>query len=436
MGAPGLAKRLWDGVLHRQSLGRIVIKFYPPGGQASISLAPSLAALSRLDWHWLYLQHLAESLSIIEEQEAARLLVAARALGEDFVSSSYWPHVIGEKIPTPIAGAAEIIPEQPGGTALAVEVVRRGREMPSVRLEGAAPQARERLASSNLVLLVHLMRGAAHPLEQYEMFKKIALFAEYCERGGRWHDRATLKSGPLHAVVHADIAGIAPPAPQSGRDTAVPRVVAGGPPEGSGPRMDRAVPSSSPQTPPPGRFEPGRRPWNRPGVAISAAVLLWAGLIVGAFFAPPHRLAPLPSPYVAAPPAGHEHNASSPADRAPAAENAPVSPAASEALPATPRAHGGSGDLRRRLLQAQTSAHPETEPDGRPRFRVVSGTLARDIAELRARSLAEQGMDAFVRLMAGDLAQLQYGAYRSWMNAEADAWRLRAQGYTAVIIPW
>jgi hypothetical protein len=67
---------------------------------------------------------------------------------------------------------------------------------------------------------------------------------------------------------------------------------------------------------------------------------------------------------------------------------------------------------------------------------VVSGTLAREIAELRARTLTEQGADAFVRLVSGNVAQLQYGAYRSWLNAEAEAWRLRAQGYTAVIIPW
>jgi hypothetical protein len=62
--------------------------------------------------------------------------------------------------------------------------------------------------------------------------------------------------------------------------------------------------------------------------------------------------------------------------------------------------------------------------------------LSREVAELRARTLAEQGVDAFVWLMSGRVAQLQYGAYRSWMNAEAEAWRLRAQGYTAVIVPW
>jgi hypothetical protein len=58
------------------------------------------------------------------------------------------------------------------------------------------------------------------------------------------------------------------------------------------------------------------------------------------------------------------------------------------------------------------------------------------VAELRARTLADRGVDAFVRSIAGNLAQLQYGAYSSWRNAEAEAWRLRAEGYTAVIVPW
>jgi len=107
MGAPGLARRLWDGVARRQSLGRIVIKFYAPGGQASIAPEASLDALSRSDWHWLFLQHLAESLAALEEPEAVRLLVAARALAEDFVSSSSWPQMIGEEIPDAVAGAAD-----------------------------------------------------------------------------------------------------------------------------------------------------------------------------------------------------------------------------------------------------------------------------------------------------------------------------------------
>src|SRR4029077_14966863 len=135
MGAPGLARRLWEGVWPRHSLGRIVIKFYPPGAQASITAAPALDALSRHEWHWLFLQHLAQSLAALEEPEAVRLLVAARALAEDFVSSSSWPQLIRQAVPDAAAVAAEIVPDQPGGTALAVEVVRRRREMLTVRLE-------------------------------------------------------------------------------------------------------------------------------------------------------------------------------------------------------------------------------------------------------------------------------------------------------------
>jgi hypothetical protein len=81
-------------------------------------------------------------------------------------------------------------------------------------------------------------------------------------------------------------------------------------------------------------------------------------------------------------------------------------------------------------------ARPDGERGRFPRFRVVSGTLARNVAELRARALAGEGADAFVRFMSGNIAQLQYGAYHSLRNAQAEAWRLRAQGYTAVIVPW
>src|ERR1700736_3070247 len=220
MGAPRLARRLGEGVWHRHSLGRIVIKFYPPGAQASITAAPPLDALSRHEWHWLFLQHLAESLGAIEEQEAVRLLVAARALAEDFVSSSYWPRVIGEKIPNAVAGAAEIVSERPGGVALVIEVIRLRNGMPTLRLDWPSSQARERLASSNLVLLVRVMKAAAHPLEQYELFKKITLFAEYCGRVPGWRTRATLRSAPLYAVVHADIAGIEARATQPQQKTA------------------------------------------------------------------------------------------------------------------------------------------------------------------------------------------------------------------------
>jgi hypothetical protein len=189
MGARGLAKQLWDRILRPKTLGRIVITFYPPSRQASITLSPSLDTLSRHDWHRVYLQHLAESLAALEEQEAVRLLVAARALAEDFVSSSYWPQVTGENIPDALAGATEVVPERPGGTALVAEVVCLGGTIPRVRLAGSALHARERLASSNLVLLVHMMRGAVDAHERDQAFKEITLFAEYCERVGYRHEQ-------------------------------------------------------------------------------------------------------------------------------------------------------------------------------------------------------------------------------------------------------
>ncbi|HET9001823.1 MAG TPA: hypothetical protein VFP86_19425 [bacterium] len=415
IGAPGLAKRLWDGVLHRQSLGRIVIKFYPPGVQASLTSAPALDGLSRHDWHWLFLQHLAESLRVIEEQESVRLLVAVRALAEDFVSSSYWPQVIGETLPHTVAGAPEIIPEQPGGTALTSEIVRRGREMPAVRLWWSPPQARERLASSNLVLLVHVMKAAAHPLEQYELFKKITLFAEYCDQPDRLRDRATLKTAPLYAVVHADIAGIAAPrvaAPEHGTRRAplpVPAVQAGA--------------DASPRRGP----DADRRLWQRPGFAMTAATLLWVGLVLGAFFAPRNDgVSPPSSPTAALRPAAPTREASPSPDLALVPPRASGSPQVSETLRTLPRTSARSGDL----------SHVRREAGDLPRFRVVSGRLARSVAELRARTLADQGADAFVRLVTDNLAQLQYGAYRSRLNAEAEAWRLRSQGYTAMIVPW
>jgi hypothetical protein len=422
IGAPGLAKRLWDGILHRRSLGRIVIKFYPPGVQASITSAPALDSLSRQDWHWLFLQHLAESLGAIEEPDAVRLLVAARALAEDFVSSSYWPQVIGEKIPHTVAGAPEIIPERPGGTTLVSEIVRRSREMPAVRLRWSPPQARERLASSNLVLLVHVMKTAAHPLEQYELFKKITLFAEYCDQPDRWRDRATLKTAPLYAVVHADIAGIAAPrvgVPEHGTRRAPPPTIT-------------VQAEASPPRPGP---DADRRLWQRPGFAIAAATLLWVGLVLGAFFGPRNGGVTLPrSPTAALPPAAPTHKASPSPDLAVQPESASGSARVSEALRTPPRPSGRSGDLQR--VRRTVVPVPTPESGDLPRFRVVSGTLARDVAELRARTLADQGADAFVRLLTGNLAQLQYGAYRSWLNAEAEAWHLRSQGYTAMIVPW
>ena len=62
--------------------------------------------------------------------------------------------------------------------------------------------------------------------------------------------------------------------------------------------------------------------------------------------------------------------------------------------------------------------------------------LARGVAQQRSQSLAEDGIDAFVHRIAGNVAQLQYGAYRSREIAEADAQRIRAQGYTAVVVRW
>lgn len=421
---PRLGKRLWDGVLGRQGLGQIVIKFYPPGGQASIRVSSSLGALSRHDWHWLYLHHLAESLGAIEEQEAVRLLVAARTLAEDFVSSSYWPQVIGEKIASPNAGAAEIIPEQPGGTTLVMEVVRRIHGMPAIRLGRSSFRSRERLASSNLVLLVHVMQAAQHPLEQYEVFKKITLFSEYCDRYGRWHNKATLKNAPLYAVVHADIAAIAPPADDASRGAAARSA-------------DSQAPAVPAPPPPPLRVpRPRRHLWERPGAAIAAAVLVWTGLIVGAFFAPRNSgVSPVPSRNAADLQSTGTYDASPPPDRALDARNALGLPRASAAPRAMPGGRGGSGDLRRRTPEA--TPQPVLQgPSDFPRFRVVSRPLARAVAELRAKMLAEEGADAFVRFLGDNLAQLQYGAYDSWLNAEAEAWRLRAQGYTALIIPW
>ncbi len=70
------------------------------------------------------------------------------------------------------------------------------------------------------------------------------------------------------------------------------------------------------------------------------------------------------------------------------------------------------------------------------RFRVVSEPLPRPVAAQRVKDLSRQGIPAFVRPGAHDLVQLQYGAYRDYDNAEADAERLRARGYPARLIPF
>lgn len=439
MGARGLAKRLWDRMLRPKTLGRIVITFYPPGRQASITLSPSLDTLSRHDWHRVYLQHLAESLGALEEQEAVRLLVAARALAEDFVSSSYWPQMTGETIPDALAGAAEVVPEQPGGTALVAEVCR-GSTTPRVRLAGSPPHARERLASSNLVLLVHMMTRAADAHERDQAFKEITLFAEYCERVGYRHDQTTPVIGSSRAVMGADIVDIMLPAGQPVMERTGPR---GGivhrVPEDASPRPDRPAAPSAPVSTSPSRVpRPGPRPWERPVVAISVGVLLWVGLILAAFLVPRDGGGPpVSTPNAGVPPDAGTREASRTQEPATGPMSAAEAPPASNVHRASSQATGRSRDASGVRRSARTPlAPPEAEESGVPRFRVVSGMLSRQVAELRARTLADQGADAFVWLMSGRVAQLQYGAYRSRMNAEAEAWRLRAQGYTAVIVPW
>ncbi len=435
MGAPRLARRLWEGLWNRQSLGHIVIKFYPQGGEASITVSPALAALSRRYWHWLYLQHLAESLAAIgETQERMRLLVAARAMAEDFVSRSYWPQVIGERISDAGAGAADIVLEQAGGVALTAQVVQRGDGMPKIRLTWSPPQGRDRIASANLVLLVHVMKGAGHPLEQYEIFKKIALFVEYCERAGCPRERAALKAGPLYAVVHADLTEMASSSGLLRHKVAV-----------SGERAGEEAPGRHEVRADPPRGLPAARPlgarraspdpfWKRSGAAIGAAAILWAGLVLGAFFLPrfgspvpgPQPIASLPAavgPQDAFPPPGRD-------DVRPQTQTPLPVPAGPRSVPSVKGRPGAAAMVQRPRPSL------EREESDLPKFRVVSGTLALGVAEHRSRILAEQGVDSFVQERAGKLGRLQYGAYRSRETAEEEAKHFRAQGYTAVVIPW
>jgi hypothetical protein len=435
MGGPRLVRQLWKGLWNRQSLGRIVITFYPQGGEASITVSPILAALSRRYWHWLYLQHLAESLAAIgETQERLRLLVAARAMAEDFVSRSYWPHVIGESISDAGAGAAEIVPERAGGVALATQVVQRGDGMPAMRLAWSTPEARERIASSNLVLLVHVMRGATHPLEHYEIFKKVALFVEHCERAGCPRERATLKAGALHAVVHADLTEMASPGGLVRHKVAAPGAVNDAErqsdlPAGPAPSRDRPV------VPPRRDHRASPDPiWKRSGAAIGAAAVLWAGLVLGAFFLPRGGSPVLgPRPVASVPAAGHRQDA----PPLPRGEELRQQPPIALTRPEVPRsAPAVKGRPGAAAARQRPRPSPETEGNAPPKFRVVSGTLALGVAEHRSKVLAEQGVDSFVREKAGRLGRLQYGAYYFREIAEEDARHLRAQGYTAVVIPW
>ena len=316
---------------------------------------------------------------------------------------------------------------------MTVEVLRRGAGAPAVRLGWATPEARERAASSNLVLLVHVMRAATHPLEQYELFKKIALFAEYCERAGSCRDRAVLRAGPLYAVVHADIAGAPVPAASPGTSIAPLWTVHT---DTHGGDACRVVSPPAPSRAP----SPGRRAWDRPGMAISAAVILWAGLVLGAYVVT-HNNGPsgLRAPVPPIPAAIHIVPVP-PRDRAAVSQRAPsggpqrpASSVVTVAIRVAPRAPAGSDDIER---PSGSAAQLEDLAEALPRFRVVSGVLARDVAELRSKTLFEQGVDAFVRATADNLAQIQYGAYRSKEFAEEDARRIRAQGYTAVVVRW
>jgi hypothetical protein len=447
MGAARFVRRVLVGARNRRSLGRVQITFYPPASHASLVVSPALNTLRWGEWQWLYLQHLAECLATIaNEREARRLLVAARTLAEDFVSTAEWPRPFNERVAGSIAGVADIVPKQPGGTTLAINVARQGREMPRVQLEWTLPQARERLASSNLVLQVHVMRSATHPLERYEFCKKIGLFTEFCQRAGRRLDRETLVTAPIFALVHADIADIA-------------RSVGGRPDESPTLALETPSATSLPPHPVPARRPPWGLPvlshlrrvrWDHPGFTIAAAACLWAGLILSVVYLARYGATPLSqSPGVSQP-------VTSPPVTSPASPPLPLpnmrlDERAARAAPAGPppasrastpsRAPAAAPAVRatppRRTTVASPAPPAERTPTAPPpRFRVVSGMLAREVAELRSQSLADEGVDAFVHASTGNVAQLQYGAYRSREIAETDAQRIRAQGYTAVVVRW
>lgn len=452
MGVVGLVRQLWEGLWNHQSLGRIVIKFYPHGSEASITVSPMLAALSRRCWHWLYLQHLAESLAAIgETQERVRLLVAARAMAEDFVTRSHWPHVIGEGISDASAGAAGIVLERSGGVALTAQAIQRDDGMPTMRLTWSSPQARERIASSNLVLLVHIMTGARHPLEQYEIFRKIALFADYCEHAGIPRERGTLQGGVLYAVVHTDLAEMASPREsvrpkaavlslEAARDArAEVRPDAGLSQFLSAARAFRdrlstlrggvvslraGLVSLRAGLASPEAF------WKQSSAAIAAAAVVWVGLVVGAFFLPRFGGPARPPRPLATVPAGPSHTAATVPDRR------DVQPQIPRPVRDAPKPVSRVATEPGAALAPRPRPSPEQERSELPKFRVVSSTLALNVAEHRSKILAEQGVDAFVQERTGRLGRLQYGAYRSRETAEEDAKHLRAQGYTAVVIPW
>jgi SPOR domain len=455
---PGAARQLWNQMLRGQGMGRIVVRVYHPAGPASIALSPALDALTRQEWHWLYLQHLAESLGSLPEAEARRLLDAALALAEELVSAAYWTQVVGQRILAAPAGVVDLVPERLGGTALVIDVFRPLR-------------ARAHLTTSNLVLLTQVMRSAPHPLEQYELFGKIALFAEYCERLRRWHNRATLAAGSLYAVVHADLAGVRTLASRA-------RATRRGVHEAAG--LNRRSPAGG---------RPGWPPRPRPAIPVLTAALLWGALGLITLVIPHDGVGP-PSARRPALPDAVSPGGLGQAERVPRNES-PAGPVANSAprvmrrsvpgaggtgpaafltptvrvvraipavsgMPEPPHGSGGAGRgsrLFRPLSPAEApdggsplpSEHRHESPgDARQdvggglslRFRVVSNMLARDVAELQARALAERGIDSSVRTAGGNLARLQYGAYQSREIAEADARRIRAQGYSATVVGW
>jgi hypothetical protein len=411
VGVPGFLRRVFGRYAHRQGIGHIVITLHHPGGTASITVSPSVHAFPRPDWHWLYLQHLAETLcAIADEGEALRLVVAARTLAQDVLDSSRWKMMSGQAIPGAMAGVPKIVPEQPGGEALTVEVVRRHGEMPTLRLRWP-PSALKHLASSNLVLLLHTMEGATHPLEQYELFKKIAVLAGYYEKTGCYRDPVSLRNGPLYAVIHADITRIVD---IGSRPDAV-RVT-------SAPQSTVAVPA------------PAQRRLRLPARLVSdAAVFVVALITSSALFVVSERLQQ--SLEVKAPRGTVVDPAFVPAG--PQLENPRLTP-----VPLTARAGRSperpmvrSGIPKLLAPSPGSSGERPRQGDVLPRFRVVSGTLARDVAEHRSRVLAERGVDSFMLVISDNIAQLQYGAYRVRENAEADARRIRTQGYTATVVP-
>jgi hypothetical protein len=395
---------------------------------APVVVSPVLRSLPRSHWHWLYLQHLAETVASIPGDGDAAAFVARALLDAQTVCTqsswaatfapeiaramrrAWWEGAGDEPARAPAGGSTDTGAEA-GGFVL-IEIVQDDGALPRVRV--ARPRIAGHLKRVNLALLRHVLDSAADSLEQFQLCRQIEMLARYyrATSARSRRSRSALRNAPVFAVLHADVARLpsteglveAPPVLPAAAERRRPPAALGA--------LTPAVPLaaclsfmltiaggswlllSSAGAPRPERLRtPGAAVGGGPSVVTPEAIVM----------ALP-QVGERPRPTGALQPAGRRRAA------------------AAGAFPAAPQT----------ALRKNTRKAPRRT--GGP-FQVRSQPLAKVVATQRVRVLAEHGIRSYVRPLPGQLAEIDYGWFDSKAYAESRALGLRQQGYTAVVVP-